>query len=91
MTDSLRLAAGYPAARAVAPIVRAHFSKHIDDAVRRGQAVAAVPDEESIEAMIEAAFWASLRRDSRQRRGLQRQGPFEPQRHGRLVGRHERE
>ena len=63
MTESLRLAAGYPAARAVAPIVRAHFIKHIDDAVRRGQAVAAPPDEESIEAMIEAAFWASLRRE----------------------------
>src|SRR5215831_17657952 len=63
MTDDLRLMTGYPMARAVAPIVRAHFAGHIGEAVRRGQTVAAIPDVESIEAMIEAAFWASLRRE----------------------------
>src|SRR6516165_10354568 len=63
MTDDLRLLTGYPLARAVAPIVRAHFAGHIDEAVRRGQAVASIPDADSIEAMIEAAFWASLRRE----------------------------
>jgi sensor domain DACNV-containing protein len=50
-------------ARAVAPIVRAHFSDHIDEARRRGQSVASVPEIGAIEAMIEAAFWASLRRE----------------------------
>ena len=63
MTEDLRLMTGYPIARAVAPVVRAHFAGHIDEAVRRGQTVAAIPDVESIEAMIEAAFWASLRRE----------------------------
>ncbi len=63
MAEELRLTAGYPAARAVAPIVRAHFAARVDEARRQGQAVAAAPDEESIEAMIEAAFWASLRRE----------------------------
>jgi hypothetical protein len=63
MNEGLRLAAGYPAARTVAPIVRAHFATHLDEAARRGAVVGAAPDEESIEAMIEAAFWASLRRE----------------------------
>jgi hypothetical protein len=63
MPDDLRLTTGYPIARVVAPIVRAHFAGHIDEAVRRGEAAAAIPDDEAIEAMIEAAFWASLRRE----------------------------
>ena len=53
----------YPIARAVAPIVRAHFAEHIEDARRRGRRVAQVPEADAIEAMIEAAFWASLRRE----------------------------
>src|SRR5215207_43414 len=53
----------YPAARAVAETVRAHFERH--GAAARGQArpAAAAPDAEAIEAIISAAFWASLRRE----------------------------
>jgi hypothetical protein len=53
----------YPAARAVAPSVRSHFARlaaaSATPAVRR----AAPPDVEAIEAIIDAAFWASLRRE----------------------------
>jgi hypothetical protein len=54
----------YPAARVVAPKVHAHFSLHAQEAVRRGRVLAASPpDAETIEAIIDAAFWASLRRE----------------------------
>jgi sensor domain DACNV-containing protein len=63
MTDDLRLTPSYPAARLVAPTVRAHFAQHIEEARSRGHVVADVPPEDAIEVMIEAAFWASLRRE----------------------------
>ena len=54
----------YPAARVVAPKVRAHFVTHADEAYRRGRSdTPQPPDEETIEALIDAAFWASLRRE----------------------------
>jgi hypothetical protein len=53
----------YPAARLVAPTVHAHFARHADEARNRGVAVSATPDEATIEALIDAAFWASLRRE----------------------------
>jgi len=53
----------YPAARSVAPVVHAHFAAHIGEAVARGANVAEVPETDAIQAMIEAAFWASLRRE----------------------------
>ena len=54
----------YPAASLVAPKVRAHFARHIGEAQQRGEpALATVPDVDAIEAIIEAAFWASLRRE----------------------------
>jgi sensor domain DACNV-containing protein len=54
----------YPAAHKVAPKVYAHFERHIADAHARGlDGVATVPDAGTIEAMIDAAFWASLRRE----------------------------
>jgi hypothetical protein len=53
----------YPAARVVAPKVHAHFKQHADEARRRGAVVAAVPDADVLEALIDAAFWASLRRE----------------------------
>ena len=55
-------APAYPAARIVAPKVHAHFERHIADAGGR-VAAAVVPDVETVEALIEAAFWASLRRE----------------------------
>ena len=52
----------YPAARIVAPKVEAHFMHHAEEARRRGTTVVA-PDAATIEAIIDAAFWASLRRE----------------------------
>jgi hypothetical protein len=54
----------YPAARIVAPKVEAHFANHARDAGRRGGTVGMTPpDADTIEAIIDAAFWASLRRE----------------------------
>lgn len=54
----------YPAARAVAASVNAHFMRHIAAAsARDGVAIAEAPGPEAIEALIDAAFWASLRRE----------------------------
>src|SRR5213593_4028836 len=54
----------YPAARAVAPKIEAHFQRHVADAERRGLASTALaPDATTIERLIDAAFWASLRRE----------------------------
>jgi len=54
----------YPAARIVAPKIYAHFAMHEQKARERGRAVvAAPPDEQTIEALVDAAFWASLRRE----------------------------
>ncbi len=53
----------YPAARVVAPKVHVHFTRHAEEARGRGVVVAAVPDADVIEALIDAAFWASLRRE----------------------------
>ena len=54
----------YPAARIVAPKVEAHFAHHAEEARRRGRTgPVAAPDADTIEAIIDAAFWASLRRE----------------------------
>ena len=54
----------YAAAGAVAPSVLAHLTLHVDAARNRGeQGLGAIPDEQAIARMIDAAFWASLRRE----------------------------
>lgn len=54
----------YPAASAVAGIVQEHFAQQIATARQKGQqGLAQVPDVQVIEAVIDAAFWASLRRE----------------------------
>jgi hypothetical protein len=54
----------YPAARAVAPTVEAHFARHHSAARQQGrQELAPLPDARAVEAIVEAAFWASLRRE----------------------------
>ena len=54
----------YPAARLVASKVEKHFAHHAEEARRRGRSGAViVPDASAIEAIIDAAFWASLRRE----------------------------
>jgi hypothetical protein len=57
-------APAYPAARIVAPKVEAHFARHLSEAPQRSDApAAAAPDADTIETLIEVAFWASLRRE----------------------------
>ncbi|MGE3344941.1 MAG: putative sensor domain DACNV-containing protein [Vicinamibacterales bacterium] len=54
----------YPAARAVAPVIEAHFARHIASAITSGQAgLSVAPAARDIETVIDAAFWASLRRE----------------------------
>jgi hypothetical protein len=53
----------YPAARTISPKVQAYFARHATGARHRSQGRATVPDAETIEAVIDAAFWASLRRE----------------------------
>ena len=57
----------YPAAHAVAATVAAHFTRHIE-AARGGDAVdvPCAPDAVAVESIIDAAFWASLRREEGQ-------------------------
>jgi hypothetical protein len=59
MTES-----AYPAARAVAPTVQEHFARQLATARRQGaHELAPAPDAQTIEAIIDAAFWASLRHE----------------------------
>ena len=52
------------AARIVAPKVAAHFAHHAAEARRRGRAgPVPAPAADTIEAIIDAAFWACLRRE----------------------------
>jgi hypothetical protein len=54
----------YPAARIIAPRIQTLFTEHVAEARRRGlHPIATVPDAAAIEAIIGAAFWASLRRE----------------------------
>ena len=54
----------YPAARGVAQTVHEHFARHVAEARARGEArTADVPDAAAVESMVDAAFWASLRRE----------------------------
>jgi hypothetical protein len=57
----------YPAATHVADTVQAHFASHIAAArARDGGIVAATPPTLAVAAIIDAAFWASLRREEGQ-------------------------
>ena len=54
----------YPAAHAVAPRLHAYFAHRHQESSLRGQPdLAPVPDTTTIERLIDAAFWASLRRE----------------------------
>jgi hypothetical protein len=54
----------YPAAHAVAPQVLAHFAKHLAAADPAVVGIVPLPpDVSDIEALVDAAFWASLRRE----------------------------
>ena len=57
-------AESYPPARLVAPKAHEPFAKHLDAARGRGHnPIAALPAPDVIEKMINATFWASLRRE----------------------------
>ena len=53
----------YPAARAAATRIGAHFAKHATDPACQSHSCAPVPDAAAVESLIEAGFWASLRRE----------------------------
>jgi hypothetical protein len=54
----------YPAARQVAAVVQSHFAKHLSAARQQGRIDLGVePEAAYIEAIIDAGFWASLRRE----------------------------
>ena len=54
----------FPAARIVAPRIEVHFARQLRPRRMKGDArVAFPPDAAAIEAMVDAAFWASLRRE----------------------------
>ncbi|PWU07842.1 MAG: hypothetical protein C5B51_08950 [Terriglobia bacterium] len=52
----------YPAARAAAGRIHAKLTHHLATP-KHGREIAAPPDNRAIEALVEAAFWASLRRE----------------------------
>ena len=57
----------YQAARTVAPTVEAHFARHLAAARERGEEeLAPEPDAQTVAAIIDATFWASLRREEGQ-------------------------
>ena len=52
----------YQAATSVAPTVEAHFARHISQARKAGETeLASPPDVKTVEAIIDATFWASFR------------------------------
>ena len=54
----------YPAARQVAETIEGHFARRLADALSRGKdGLASAPDAATIEAVVDAGFWASLRRE----------------------------
>jgi len=54
----------YPAARAVAITVEEHFARYLPSSRQQDrQELVRHPDAQVIEAIIDAAFWASLRRE----------------------------
>jgi hypothetical protein len=56
--------AAYPAARIVSPRVHAYFTRQRAELPADGNGrVATLPDTQTIEAIVDAAFWASLRRE----------------------------
>jgi hypothetical protein len=57
---------GYPAARAIAPRLQAHFSHQLRLSAANhpgAPGLVAAPDLSDIEAIVDTAFWASLRRE----------------------------
>jgi hypothetical protein len=63
-TENYMTEPSYAAARAVAATIQEHFTRHIAEARQQGRHdLSPPPDAQAIEAIIDAAFWASLRRE----------------------------
>ena len=60
--EPTRTQPAYPAARAAAARICSHFERRTDAPSLQG-ATAAAPDAAAVEAIVEAAFWSSLRRE----------------------------
>jgi len=64
MPEQTKRKPGYPAARIVAPTVVEHLAAHMAQARELGVTdFAPQPDARTVEAVINASFWASLRRE----------------------------
>jgi len=65
MATSGRPDPAYPAARMAAALIHPHFARHGGKPAEAGggPAPAPVPEIEELQAMMDAAFWASLRRE----------------------------
>ena len=61
--EELTMTPAYPAARKVAPILEQYFARHISIALKQTRELAPKPTAQVIEAIIDAVFWASLRRE----------------------------
>src|SRR5262249_42733709 len=62
--DAEEVNGAYPAARLVASKVHSHLKKHHESARKSGRnPTATIPDADVIETMVDAAFWASLKRE----------------------------
>lgn len=56
--------AAYPAARSVVPKILSHFGQHHSIAKQNNlNDLASLPDERIVEAIVDVAFWTSLRRE----------------------------
>lgn len=56
--------ATYQGAKLIAPKIEAHFAKHLTEAATKGEVdLAPLPPARVVEAVIDAAFWASLRKE----------------------------
>ena len=55
--------AAYPAARIVSPKIHAYFVRQRAENAGGGRRLATLPDTVTIQAIVDAAFWASLRRE----------------------------
>ena len=53
----------YAAARIVTPKVQAHFARNHAELAQGSEVLAALPDMDTIESLIDSTFWASLRRE----------------------------
>ena len=54
---------GYSVARVAAPRIAAHLAAHRERGGLSAQSIALLPDADTVEMLIDAAFWASLRRE----------------------------